>query len=60
MRLRVVEGARLEIALAVCDGVLRISITVAKSTTSYILPTRIETVPGRTLDLVPIERIGPR
>ena len=30
---RVVEGARLEIALAVCDGVLRISITVAKPTT---------------------------
>jgi hypothetical protein len=29
---RVVEGARLEIALTVCDGVLRISITVAKST----------------------------
>jgi hypothetical protein len=26
---RVVEGARLEIALAVCDGVLQISITVA-------------------------------
>ena len=26
---RVVEGARLEIALAVCDGVLEISITVA-------------------------------
>jgi hypothetical protein len=31
-RLRV-EGARLEIALAVCDGVLQISITVAKPTT---------------------------
>ena len=30
---RVVEGARLEIALAICDGVLRISITVAKPTT---------------------------
>jgi hypothetical protein len=30
---RVVEGARLEIALAVCDGVLQISITVAKATT---------------------------
>ncbi len=30
---RVVEGARLEIALTVCDGVLRISITVAKPTT---------------------------
>lgn len=30
---RVAEGARLEIALAVCDGVLRISITVAKPTT---------------------------
>jgi len=30
---RVVEGARLEIALAVCDGVLQISITVAKPTT---------------------------
>jgi hypothetical protein len=29
---RVVEGARLEIALAVCDGVLQISITVAKAT----------------------------
>ena len=27
------EGARLEIALASCDGVLRISITVAKPTT---------------------------
>ena len=26
---RVVEGARLEIALTVCDGVLQISITVA-------------------------------
>ena len=30
---RVVEGARLEIALTVCDGVLWISITVAKPTT---------------------------
>jgi hypothetical protein len=30
---RVVEGARLEIALTVCDGVLQISITVAKPTT---------------------------
>ena len=30
---RVVEGARLEIALAMCDGVLQISITVAKPTT---------------------------
>jgi hypothetical protein len=30
---RVVEGARLEIALTVCDGVLRIAITVAKPTT---------------------------
>ena len=30
---RVVEGARLEIALAICDGVLQISITVAKPTT---------------------------
>ncbi|HUE88528.1 MAG TPA: hypothetical protein VMO26_20820 [Vicinamibacterales bacterium] len=30
---RVVEGARLENALTVCDGVLRISITVAKPTT---------------------------
>jgi hypothetical protein len=30
---RVVEGARLEIALAVIDGVLQISITVAKPTT---------------------------
>ena len=30
---RVVEGARWEIALAVCDGVLQISITVAKPTT---------------------------
>ena len=30
---RVVEGARLEIALAVSDGVLQISITVAKPTT---------------------------
>jgi len=30
---RVVEGARLEIALAICDGVLRISITVAKPAT---------------------------
>jgi hypothetical protein len=29
----VVEGARLEIALTVCDGVLQISITVAKPTT---------------------------
>jgi len=29
----VVEGARLEIALAVCDGVVQISITVAKTTT---------------------------
>jgi len=29
---RVVEGACLEIALAVCDGVLQISITVAKPT----------------------------
>jgi hypothetical protein len=29
---RVVEGARSEIALAVCDGVLQISITVAKPT----------------------------
>ena len=29
---RVVEGARLEIALTVCDGVLQISITVAKPT----------------------------
>ena len=28
-----IEGARLEIALAVCDGVLQISITVAKPTT---------------------------
>jgi hypothetical protein len=28
-----VEGARLEIALTVCDGVLQISITVAKPTT---------------------------
>jgi hypothetical protein len=28
-RLGVVEGARLEIALMVCDGVLRISMTVA-------------------------------
>ena len=27
---RVVEGARLEMALAVCDGVLQISITVAE------------------------------
>jgi hypothetical protein len=27
------EGARLEIALAVCDGVLQISITVAKPNT---------------------------
>ena len=27
---RVVEGARLEIALTICDGVLQISITVAK------------------------------
>jgi hypothetical protein len=26
---RVVEGARLEIALTVCDGVLQIAITVA-------------------------------
>jgi hypothetical protein len=32
MRAEVDEGARLEIALAVCDGVLRISITVAKPT----------------------------
>jgi len=30
---RVVEGARLEIALTVYDGVLQISITVAKPTT---------------------------
>ena len=30
---RAVEGARLEIALTVCDGVLQISITVAKPTT---------------------------
>jgi len=30
---RVVEGARLEIALTVCDGVLQISITVADSET---------------------------
>ena len=30
---RVVEGARLEIALTVCDGVLQSSITVAKPTT---------------------------
>jgi hypothetical protein len=30
---RVVEGARLEIALTICDGVLQISITVAKPTT---------------------------
>ena len=30
---RVVEGARLEIALAVSDGVLQISITVAKPVT---------------------------
>ena len=30
---RVIEGARLEIALAVCDGVLQISMTVAKPTT---------------------------
>ncbi|MBY0496315.1 MAG: site-specific integrase [Cyanobacteria bacterium] len=30
---RVVEGARLEIALTVCDGVLRISITVAEPET---------------------------
>jgi hypothetical protein len=30
---RVVEGARLKIALAICDGVLRISITVAKPAT---------------------------
>jgi hypothetical protein len=30
---RVVEGARLEIALTVCDGALRISITVAKPAT---------------------------
>ena len=30
---RVGEGARLEIALTVCDGVLQISITVAKPTT---------------------------
>jgi len=30
---RVVEGARLEIALAICDGVLQVSITVAKPTT---------------------------
>ena len=29
--IRVVEGARLEIALTVCDGVLQISITVAES-----------------------------
>jgi len=29
---RVVEGARLEIALAIRDGVLQISITVAKPT----------------------------
>jgi hypothetical protein len=29
----VVEGARLEIALAMIDGVLQISITVAKPTT---------------------------
>jgi hypothetical protein len=29
----VVDRARLEIALAICDGVLRISITVAKPTT---------------------------
>jgi hypothetical protein len=29
----VVEGARLEIALTVCDGVLQILITVAKPTT---------------------------
>jgi hypothetical protein len=29
----VVDRARLEIALAVCDGVLQISITVAKPTT---------------------------
>jgi hypothetical protein len=28
--IRVVEGPRLEIALTVCDGVLQISITVAK------------------------------
>ena len=30
--IRVVEGARLEIALTVCDGVLRILTTVAKPT----------------------------
>jgi hypothetical protein len=30
---RVVEGARLEIALAIVDGVLQISIIVAKPTT---------------------------
>src|SRR5712691_3535894 len=30
---RVVEGARLEIALSVCDGTLPISITIAKPTT---------------------------
>jgi hypothetical protein len=30
---RVVEGARLEIALTVCDGVLQILITVAKPAT---------------------------
>jgi hypothetical protein len=30
---RVVEGARLEIALAICDGVLQILITVTKPTT---------------------------
>jgi hypothetical protein len=30
---RVVEGARLEIALTVCDGVLQISITVAEPST---------------------------
>jgi hypothetical protein len=29
----VVEGARLEIALTVCDGVLQVSITAAKPTT---------------------------
>jgi hypothetical protein len=32
-RWRVAEGARLEIALTVCDGVLQISITVAEPTT---------------------------
>ena len=51
------KGARLETALAVCDGVLQISITVAKSTSSLAAISSTRSIPVYLDRTRPLDRV---